>query len=265
MNITYRQWKTEDAEQVRHILHETWLDAYAPFIPEEDLIGYLDVHYSIDSIKKFLEDPNIVGFIAEADCVAVGCVKTHYNKEEGRLYVQQLYILPKYQRFGIGRHLMELSAERAKSLGLDRVWLGVMIKNQQAVAWYKKMGYEIIEITPFTMGKTTVDHYIGYVHIDRILKNMKIKDFLSSKVYGIFNSESSIGALPKLCLDLIDRQKKDWSLLADNYNMFQQVHVREVNCNGFNVNVQWNPKRIVKYKRQRRSKVDRRTRVLSMS
>jgi hypothetical protein len=38
-----------------------------------------------------------------------------------------------------------------------------MVKNTQAVAWYKKMGYSVRENSPFLMGSTTVDHYIGYL------------------------------------------------------------------------------------------------------
>ena len=64
---------------------------------------------------------------------------------------------------------MKSAAERAKSLGLEKVWLGVMIKNESAIAWYKKMGYEVVENLPFTMGRTTVDHFIGFIPIRRIL------------------------------------------------------------------------------------------------
>ena len=38
-----------------------------------------------------------------------------------------------------------------------------MVKNAQAVAWYKKMGFTVTETSPFVMGSTTVDHYIGYL------------------------------------------------------------------------------------------------------
>jgi ribosomal protein S18 acetylase RimI-like enzyme len=58
---------------------------------------------------------------------------------------------------------MEFAEERARELSVDRIWLGVMVKNTQAVAWYKKMGLVVTEIAPFVMGSTTVDHYIGYL------------------------------------------------------------------------------------------------------
>jgi ribosomal protein S18 acetylase RimI-like enzyme len=88
--------------------------------------------------------------------------------------VHQLYILSVYQNLGLGRKLIISAAERAQSMGLDKIWLGVMIKNEPAIAWYKKMGYEVVENVPFTMGKTTVDHFIGFIPVGKILTGDKV-------------------------------------------------------------------------------------------
>ena len=114
-------------------------------------------------------DTNVTGYVAEYDDVIAGYEKTYYSKKENRLYVQQLYVLSVYRNLGLGRNLMKSAGEQARSMGLDTIWLGVMAKNESAVAWYKKMGYEIVENAPFTMGKTTVDHFIGFIPVGRIL------------------------------------------------------------------------------------------------
>jgi ribosomal protein S18 acetylase RimI-like enzyme len=250
MKIVYRSWTNHDAPQIRRILHDTWDDAYASFIPEEDLSNYLDQHHSTDAIEKSIADPKIVGIIAEVDNVAAGCVRMYYNVEEQRLYVQQLYILPKYQNIGIGRRLMELAAVRAQLLDLDRVWLGVMVKNEPAVIWYTKMGFEIAETTPFIMGKTNVDHYIGFVPVDRILSGKEDKRLRSvsnpllSKIKTIFDSSSPEGMLPKQCFDFLEQQKKQWAQLSDGYLALDAVKTREIVCNNYSVKLQFNPKRI---------------------
>lgn len=169
MKITYRRWQLGDVEHIHRILLETWLHTYSNLIPPDDLLGYLDEHYSIDALKKLFEDPNAVGFIAEVDDGAAGYEKTFYHQEEKRLYVHQLYILPHYQGLGLGKQLMKFAAERAKTFNLDCVWLGVMVENTSALLWYQKMGYQVVEKEPFLMGKTTVDHYIGYVPLDKII------------------------------------------------------------------------------------------------
>ena len=66
-------------------------------------------------------------------------------------------------RQGLGHRLMACAEERARELGADQIWLGVMVKNAQAMAWYKKLGFTAIETSPFVMGSTTVDHFVGYL------------------------------------------------------------------------------------------------------
>ena len=77
-------------------------------------------------------------------------------------------MIPQYQQKVLGRELMIRAAEEAKGFRLDRVWIGVMVQNQQAYKWYKTMGYEVVRTEPFPMGKSTVDHYIGFVKIESI-------------------------------------------------------------------------------------------------
>ena len=146
------------------------MDTYAEFIPQEDILEYLNEHYNADVMRSFFDDQNVVGFIAEVDSAVAGYEKTFYNQEEKRLYVQQLYILPRYQGLGLGKQLMAFAADHAKTYDLDRVWLGVMVDNTAALSWYQNMGYQVIEKTPFTLGKTTVEHYIGFVPVADIFQ-----------------------------------------------------------------------------------------------
>ncbi|RPI06149.1 MAG: GNAT family N-acetyltransferase [Ignavibacteriae bacterium] len=169
MNVVVRPWHQDSLETVRSILLKSWKESYSNFIPAEDLLAYFNDHVTMEILTEQLHDPGINGYIAECDGHAAGFEKTHYHESEHRFSVLQLYILSSYQNRGLGRLLMKTAAERARSLGSDKVWLGVMVKNTPAVEWYTKMGYEVTEHAPFTMGSTTVDHMIGYVPVGRIL------------------------------------------------------------------------------------------------
>ena len=173
MSINIRPWHQDDLEVVRYILWETWKESYSGFIPVDDLLTYFNERCTSTILSEQYNDTNVVGFVAEYDEVIAGYEKTYYNENENRFYVQQLYILSVYQSLGLGKKLMKSAAELARSMGLDKIWLGVMVKNESAVSWYKKMGYEVVENAPFTMGKTTVDHFIGFVPIERILAGEK--------------------------------------------------------------------------------------------
>ncbi len=173
MNISIRAWKVDDLLEVRHVIWNTWLATYGPFIPEEDLHGFFDENYSIDALEQQMKNPNIACFIAEVDGEISGYERTYFNAEEKREYVASLYILPERHGLGLGTRLMLSAAEEAKKRRMDKVWLGVMTQNQQAVDWYRKIGFRVDEEKPFTMGKTTVPHLIGYVPVSSIEKAAK--------------------------------------------------------------------------------------------
>ncbi|HLF19654.1 MAG TPA: GNAT family N-acetyltransferase [Bacteroidota bacterium] len=175
MNIKIRVWQKEDFFEIRHIIWNTWMASYGSFIPEEDLRTFFEEYYSADALEKQFDNPAIVCFLAEIDGQIVGYERMFFNEEEKREYVASLYILPENQNVGLGKQLMKMAADEAKRRKLDKVWLGVMVQNQQAVDWYGKLGFHIVEEAPFTMGKTTVPHYIGYVPVQSIESAAKKK------------------------------------------------------------------------------------------
>lgn len=163
MSVSVRRWNREDLPAVQQLLLETWLVAYGSFIPRADVTGYLHAQYSQPKLQALFDDADVTGLIAEADGAVAGYAKLYHARAEQRFYMHQLYIRPTKQGLGLGHRLMTCAEERALELGAKRIWLGVMVKNTHAVNWYKKMGYLVTETSPFVMGSTTVDHYIGYL------------------------------------------------------------------------------------------------------
>ena len=165
MNVVCRQWRESDLPDIHNLLLETWLDAYSSFIPESDLISYHRATYNHEALEAIFRDPESKGFVAESDRTLVGYIRTRIAKDENRFYVPSLYVLPHHQGKGVGGSLMAMAVEEAKAKGFDRIWIGIMEKNKEGLDWYRKFGYQAVEEAPFVMGKTTVNHYIGYVLI----------------------------------------------------------------------------------------------------
>lgn len=161
-DLCIRPARDIDVETIRRILWMTWDSTYSPFIPENDLKGYFDGHYAEERILEHLLDSHIKIFVAELQGSAVGTMITRYSPEEDRMYVSSLYILPDHQGKGIGGNLLREAEERARSLGVDAIWLGVMVQNTRAVEWYEKIGFQFNEREPFVMGNSTVEHLIGF-------------------------------------------------------------------------------------------------------
>ena len=162
MEILIRPWRMEDLPAVRRILWESWMAAYSAFVPEEDLRAYHAATYRIESLTPLHESPFAHGFIGEADGEAAGFARTQFNKSENRLFLASLYLLPDFQRKGIGGRLLRAAEEKALAYNLGDLWVGVMGQNEAARRWYEKRGFRFVREEPFRMGGTTVPHLIGY-------------------------------------------------------------------------------------------------------
>ena len=161
-----REWTETDLPDLRHITWETWVATYASFIPLEDLRAYYDEHYSIKALAELMRAPGFRGLIAIEEDRPAGYAKVKYNDDEKKCYLSSLYILPDFQGCGIGGRLMERGETIARTFGVNEIWLGVMVQNTSALAWYRKRGFQFVQEEPFTMGQTSVMHLIGYRTFD---------------------------------------------------------------------------------------------------
>jgi ribosomal protein S18 acetylase RimI-like enzyme len=237
MGIVIRPWQKGDLTSIRRITWQSWISAYSSFIPERDLRSYFDIHYTEAAFLSMFDDPFTQVFIAEADDQIAGYARLFFNQNENRLCVPSLYFLPEFQGQGMGRRLLEAAEGYAAEKRLDELWIGVMVKNRQALVFYRKVGFQFVREEPFTMGKTTVNHLIGYKKLGR-------RTLLNQKTDATFDGGGSLKNLPGFCLELLSEQKKVWQDLREGYESLKDVRERDVPCRGFSVRLQHNPGRI---------------------
>lgn len=163
--LNIRSWRDEDLEKIRMILRETWISTYSEYIPESDLHDYLDAHYSLKMLREIVASRDMYGFVAEVEEILAGCARCTHARNEARFYLTSLYVLPRFQQRGIGARLLNEAERQAIACGCDRIWLGVMHENIIAFEWYKRIGFTFVENAPFIMGRTTVNHAIGFRRI----------------------------------------------------------------------------------------------------
>ncbi len=237
MGIVIRRWQKADLASIRRITWQSWISTYSGFIPEGDLKSYFNIHYTEEALFSMFDDPFTQGFIAETDEQIAGYARLFLNRDENRLYVPSLYFLPDFQGQGMGRQLLKAAEEYATERGIDELWIGVMVKNNPALVFYRKMGFQFVREEPFTMGKTTVGHLIGY-------KKLGKTPLLIQKTCVTFNGRKSSKNLSRHCLKLLSEQKKTWQNLREGYESLRNVRERHVPCGGFSIRVQQNPGRI---------------------
>ena len=66
--------------------------------------------------------------------------------------LQRIYLLASEKGNGYGRLQIEKCIELAKNDGYTTIWLGVWEKNEHALGFYKKMGFELFSDHIFDFG-----------------------------------------------------------------------------------------------------------------
>lgn len=158
-DLLFRPSLMSDYDAVHEILRVTWLDTYRDFVPEEDLLWYLEKEYSREKYQQILLDPDSQACLVLANQIPAGWMRVRFPPD--CLNIVSLYILPQFQGNGIGSRFLAMADDIAHKRGYIYLSLGVMSDNHKSKTWYQRQGFRFTAEEPFTIGKTEVMHLIG--------------------------------------------------------------------------------------------------------
>ena len=132
---TCRPYRNEDAEALVSLwalcgLTRPWNDPYR------------DIERKIDVDANGL-------LVLEDDSRLIGAVMVGYDGHRG--WINYLAVHPDHRRHGLGRVLMAAAEQRLAELGCPKVNLQVRASNQEAVAFYRRIGYGVDDVV--SMGR----------------------------------------------------------------------------------------------------------------
>ena len=134
--ISFRKASVSDAPLTARLKREAWLTTYRGIYPDELLDGF-DLEERELRDRAMLSDPNLTGFIMEADGVPCGFM---FLDTAGGMYVRALYLLKEYRGVGIGAGAFRLIRGLCRERGLSRFECSCNSHNAPALRFYAKMG-----------------------------------------------------------------------------------------------------------------------------
>lgn len=156
----------QDVELLTEFSRRTFLDTYADQNTPADLELYLaqslsptqwrDILLRPDHYVILLEDEDsLAGYAEIRQGFTPGCVATKVPVELSRLYVAR-------ERFGqgLGARLMEACVDEAVRRGGTGLWLGVWQRNQRAIDFYRRAGFEMVGSQIFPLGRDLQDDWV---------------------------------------------------------------------------------------------------------
>lgn len=163
-----RACSTADAPLLSLVACAAFLEAFAGFLDAQDILAHCEKNNSPAAFEKYLTQSGGQSWLAEAEPgdAPVGyflCCEPEMPEgiaQPGDYELKRIYLLHRYHGTGVGPALMNKAIEVAQQMDRNRLLLGVNAQNARAIAFYKKMGFEIIGERYFTVGATTHFDYV---------------------------------------------------------------------------------------------------------
>ena len=144
-NFTIRPASIEDIPIIRGMAEVVFRETYAEILSPAQMEYMMDWMYSEDSLRRQIATPGKAFHIAYCGNIPVGYVSFEADgkTEDGRkrFHLQKLYVLPGYQRSGLGRQMFEYVKGLLHGMNPDgcRIELNVN-RDNRAVGFYEHIG-----------------------------------------------------------------------------------------------------------------------------
>tara|TARA_X000000950_G_scaffold237113_2_gene288455 strand:- start:124932 stop:125495 length:564 start_codon:yes stop_codon:yes gene_type:complete len=179
INLRFRDGVVEDAERVADLGRLTFTENFGSVFKRSDLDLYMDRYFSLEKVKKDLEDTECDYRLAEGGITLVGYAKvspvTLPIQDDGktRLQLHRLYVRGTRQGVGVGGILLSWAIERAKERGADELCLGVSADNLRAINVYESRGF-------VAFGKQTI--HVGDATDEEVMMTLPLQAEAKSKL-----------------------------------------------------------------------------------
>lgn len=157
--IQIKEVSIKELKELKKISTETFLDTFGKDNSEEDISKYIESAYADEKLAGELSNKNSFFFFAIDNERVIGYLKLNINEAQSEkllsnsLEVERIYILPECKGKGTGKTLIQHAIAFALSKEKDSIWLGVWEHNKNALRFYEKMGFKVIDEHIFVLGQ----------------------------------------------------------------------------------------------------------------
>lgn len=168
-NIEIRPCGMEDAERLAIVGAATFLETFAGVVDGDDILAHCARQHSPERYAAWLvDDAHNALWLAEAQPgrAPVGFAmlsRPDLPSAATRPYdleLKRIYLLHRFHGGGHGAALMQVAIDEARKRGAGRLLLGVYAKNERALAFYARQGFEPIGKRRFRVGANEYEDLI---------------------------------------------------------------------------------------------------------
>lgn len=145
--IKIKKCTLEDLHLLQEISYETFNDTFKHQNSSENMNAYLERAFNLQQVEIELSNIFSEFFFVYFNDEIAGYLKVNTNDAQSEdmgdesLEIERIYIKNKFQKHGLGKYLLNKAMEIALESNKKKIWLGVWEKNENAIAFYIKMGF----------------------------------------------------------------------------------------------------------------------------
>lgn len=158
MTINIKKCTLEDSRKLQEISYKTFNETFKHQNSPENMNAYLERAFNLKQLEKELSNISSQFFFVYFNHEVAGYLKVNTNDAQSEemgdesLEIERIYIKNKFQKHGLGKYLLNKAIEIAMERNKKEIWLGVWKKNENAIAFYEKMGFVQTGAHSFYMG-----------------------------------------------------------------------------------------------------------------
>ena len=170
--IEIRAASATDLESLATIGTESFSAAYGATTTAADMAIHLDANFTVAAMGTAMQDPSCCFLLATVDAEPAGFVKLRDADVPDVIpavavrEIQLLYILPDFQRFGLGRRLVDAAVVFAQEHDAHGLWLSAWKDADWAIGFYTKSGFRQVGTQEFRVGETRYTDYLMWLPFD---------------------------------------------------------------------------------------------------
>lgn len=151
---------TDDAQMLSKLGSVTLLQSHGHSAPAEVVQAYVDKAFSLQNCLKELADMTNIFHALFLNGQPVGYTKIIYGTAHPAIAFQnvtmmeRLYLLDGVFQKGLGQELLEHAVHLSQAAGDQGMWLTVWQKNERAIRFYKKHGFDAVAEGRFVLTET---------------------------------------------------------------------------------------------------------------
>ena len=155
-----------DADDLAALAERSFREAWAAYNDPADMDEYCAANFRPQSVRNDFGRSSVRYLLAEADGELAGYLRMEVSapppcvSARAPLEISRLYVLRPWQGRGMALALMRMALAEASLAGHDIAWLAVWQRAAQALAFYRKCGFDVAGTTTFRLGSDAQDDFV---------------------------------------------------------------------------------------------------------